>query len=116
LTDSIIKEEIKLNSDDKIVNKIVTNFNKSPFTKDALSEADYYIKSGYGQKTVTTINKEVKKKFPDRSFPPIDVSLNDKDIISYAYLAKAFQYPIKFTVNKNFSFKNTSVNGFRASN
>lgn len=98
-----------------MVNKIVTNFNKSPFKKDDLTEADYYIKSGYGQKTVTTINKEVKKKFPDRSFSDIEAKLNDKDIISYAYLAKAFQYPIKFTVSDNFSFKKSNIKGFRAS-
>lgn len=98
------------------MSKVVSNFNESPFTKKALTEADYYIKSGYGQKTVTTINKEVKKKFPNRSFPDIDVSLNDKDIISYAYLAKSFQYPTKFTVVKDFTFKNSSVKGFRAAN
>ncbi len=71
LTDNIIKDDIELNTDDKVVTKIVNNYNKSPFTKNALSEADYYIKSGYGQKTVTTINTEVKKKFPKRSFPDI---------------------------------------------
>ncbi len=71
LTDSIIKDDVELNTDDKVAKKIVENYNKSPFTKNALSEADYYIKSGYGQKTVTTINTEVKKKFPERSFPDI---------------------------------------------
>ena len=98
------------------MSKIVSNFNESPFTKEDLTEADYYIKSGYGQKTVTAINNEVKKKFPNRTFPDIDVSLDDKDIISYAYLAKSFQYPTKFTVVQDFSFKNSSVKGFRAAN
>ena len=47
-------------STDEVVQKIVENYNTCPFKKDDLSESDYYIKSGYGQKTVTAINKEVK--------------------------------------------------------
>lgn len=58
----------------------------------------------------------MKKKFPERSFPDIDATLGDNDIISYAYLAKAFQYPVKFKVVEDYSFKNVSVKGFRASN
>jgi len=58
----------------------------------------------------------VKKKFPKRSFPDIDETLQDQDIISYAYLAKSFEYPIKFKVIDDFLFQNTSVKGFRAAN
>lgn len=116
LSDNIVKEDVRLDSDDEIVNKIVDNFNQATFKKNDLSEADYYIKSGYGPKTVTQINTEVKKKFPSRTFPDIDVTLNDKDIISYAYLAKSFEYPTKFKVIDDFLFKNKSVKGFRASN
>jgi hypothetical protein len=53
LTDNIIKEDVQLTSQDKIVKKIVGNFNTCPFKRGDLSEEDFYIKSGYGQKTVT---------------------------------------------------------------
>ncbi len=56
LTDSIVKEDIKVDSDDKLAQKIVDNYNNCPFKKGDLAESSYYIKSGYGQKTVTQIN------------------------------------------------------------
>lgn len=77
LTDNITKSDIKLNSKDKIVSKLVDNFNTCPFKRGDLSETDYYIKSGYGAKTVNQINTEVKKKFPARSFQDIEASLNE---------------------------------------
>ena len=56
LTEKIIKQDVKLDSDDKLVQKIVSNYNTCPFKRDDLEESSYYIKSGYGQKTVTQIN------------------------------------------------------------
>lgn len=94
--------------------KIVGNYNTCPFKRGDLEESSYYIKSGYGQKTVTEINTEVKKKFPKKTFSDIEATLKDQDIISYAYLAKTFQYPVKFTTNDNFQFKSSSVKSFRA--
>lgn len=65
---------------------------------------------------MTAINSEVKKKFPERSFPDIEANLGEQDIIAYAYLAKNFQYPMQFKVDENFRFKNFTVKGFRTSN
>lgn len=48
LTDNVIKQDIKLDRDNDVVNKIVQNYNKSPFTKKDLSDQDYYVKSGFG--------------------------------------------------------------------
>jgi hypothetical protein len=56
LTDSIVKENVKLNSGDKLVQKIVDNYNNCPLNRGDLDESSYYIKSGYGQKTVNQIN------------------------------------------------------------
>jgi len=72
LSENIVKEKIKLDSDNKVVIKIEDNYNSCPFKKNDLSESDYYIKSGYGQKTVTQINSEVKNKFPNKTFSDID--------------------------------------------
>lgn len=93
---------------------MIENYNQSLFGKNDLSESDYYIKSGFGQNTVNTINSEVKQKFPNRTMPDLSFKLQDKDIVSYAYLAKSFQYPVKFDVKNNFLFKNSPVKGFRA--
>ncbi len=36
LTDNIIKEDVKLDSNDKLVQKIVSNYNNCPFKKSDL--------------------------------------------------------------------------------
>ena len=59
----------------EILNSI-QNLNHPNFTKNDISESSVYIKSGYGQQTLKTINKEVKKKFPEKSFQDLTYKLN----------------------------------------
>ena len=48
-----------------------------------------------GSDTQNLINEEVKKKFPDYSFPPLDFDM-DGGIISFAYLYKQLTFATKF--------------------
>lgn len=114
LSENIIKEKIKLATDDKTALEMVNKFNNPVFIKKDLDEESYYIKSGYGQKTVDVINKESKEKFPSKSFADLDIQLAPTDIISYAYFLKEVEYLVAFEENKSFIFDNQNVEGFYA--
>lgn len=62
------------------------------------------------------INKEVAKKFSEKTFPPLSFKLGQLDIISYAYLLKKIVFPTVFErrKHKTFKFKNTAVDSFYA--
>jgi len=115
LAENIISEDIKLNTEDKIALKMVEKLNNAPFFKNDLDEESYYIKSGYGQKTVDDINRESKKKFPSKSFSDLKMNLSPRDIISYAYFLKEVEYETEFEKD-NVSFNGQKVTGFIAEN
>jgi len=96
LKENILKEDVILDTKDKKALDLAKNLNKSIITKKILDEASYYVKSGYGQKTVDLINKESKEKFPQKSFWDLQITLKDKDIISYAYFYKKVEYKEPF--------------------
>jgi len=113
LTDNILKGKMQFATTDKIVLSMMDKFNNPVFTKKDLDEKSYYIKSGYGQKTVKLINKESKKKFPKKSFSDLKMELQPTDIISYAYFLKEVQYVTVFE-KKTVQFNGQSVEGFYA--
>jgi hypothetical protein len=115
LNDNILHGKLKLNTSDKIALQMVEKLNNPVFTKNDLDENSYYIKSGYGQKTVTIINKESRKKFPNKSFEDLDLQLAETDIISYAYFLKEVAYKNTFEKG-NTTFNDIKVKGFFASN
>jgi len=115
LSENIIEEEIKLNTDDKKALETTEKLNNSVFSKNDLDEFSYYIKSGYGQKTVDLINKESRQKFPDKSFKDLEVKLKNKDIIAYAYFLKQVEYLTQFS-EVQVKFKDENVEGFYAKN
>lgn len=115
LTENILHEKLKLDTSDPKALEMTTKFNNSPFTKQDLNEKSYYIKSGYGQKTVDLINKESKQKFPSKSFSDLEDKLNPADIIAYAYFLKEVEYQTEFTEDQ-LQFNNETVKGFKASN
>lgn len=115
LKDSIIKDPITLETTDSIALLMVDKLNNSPFTKDDMDAASYYIKSGFGQKTVDQINREVKKKFPDMTLGGVQTSLQPKDIISFAYFLKKVEYQAVFDT-MDVLFENQKVKGFFAAN
>ncbi len=114
LSENVIKEKIKLDTNDKVALEMTDKFNDPIFTKKDLDEASYYIKSGYGQKTIEEINIESKKKFPTKSFDDLDLDLEPQDIISYAYYLKEVQYLTTFEKTNSLMFNGKNVKGFTA--
>src|ERR1035437_9607192 len=112
LTDSVLKERLSLATDNKLALEMVAMCNKQAFTKNDLDNESYYIKSGLGPKTIAIINKEVKKKFPQKSFNNLNIMLQDTDIISYAYFKKDVAYLSAFSKPAYVMFKGKKVKGF----
>ena len=115
LSDNIVKQPVELDTQDPLALAMVKSLNNAPFSKNDLDAASYYVKSGYGQKTVAEINQESKAKFPDKSFDDLDVNLGDLDIISYAYFLKQVEYQVAFE-KKDVKFEGETVKGFYADN
>ncbi len=115
LAETIIKEPVQLNSQDEKVLSLVAKFNAPAVTTDDLDNKSYYVKSGYGQATVDTINKESKRKFPSKSFGDLNLHLGPQNIISYAYFLKEVEYPVAFeeTTVKflDLTYKGFSIDG-----
>jgi hypothetical protein len=80
LNESILHEKVKLKTNNKSALRMADQLNDAPFTKNDLDEKSYYIKSGYGQKTVDLINKESRAKFPEKSFNDLQLKFR-----SYGY-------------------------------
>jgi hypothetical protein len=115
LRDTIIKEPITLETSDSIALLMADKLNNTPFTKDDMDPASYYVKSGFGQKTVDLINTEVKKKFPDMTLGGVQTTLRPEDIISFAYFLKKVEYKTIFDT-MDVLFENQKVKGFHADN
>ncbi len=113
LNENILKEKLRLNTQDEVALQMVEALNNPVFTKNDLDEKSYYIKSGYGQKTVRLINEESKRKFPRKSFDDLTLDLKDTDIISYAYFLKETEYETEFTEGAVY-FDSVKVSGFFA--
>ncbi len=113
LNESILHEKLKLKTDDKIALRMADQLNDAPFTKNDLDEKSYYIKSGYGQKTVDLINKESGAKFPGKRFDDLKLKLGPTNIIAYAYFFKKVEYRTQFK-EKKVLFEKEMVNGFYA--
>ncbi|MBU1178436.1 hypothetical protein KJ903_04465, partial [Patescibacteria group bacterium] len=114
LGENIIKEDIKLDTDNEKALAMAEKFNQEKFSRSDMDEKSYYIKSGYGSETVSTINKEVKEKFPSKSFADLSIPLGARDIISYAYFLKEVAYPTEFKKGESV-FNDTKVWGFSTS-
>lgn len=113
LGENIIGGQPMLATKDKAALEIINSLNNAPFSKEDMDEESYYVKSGYGQETVDTINKESRKKFPTKSFADLDLTLADRDIISYAYFLKEVEYVTQFKEG-TVTFEGEVVPGFKA--
>ena len=83
------------NTDDPAALRIIDNFNNSSFDRHQIDDRSIYVKAGEGPATQNLINEEVKKKFPDYSFGPLNFDM-DGGIISFAYLYKKLTFATKF--------------------
>lgn len=115
LNENILHEKLQLKLDDSDTDtkRILNIFNKSEFTKDDLDDKSYYVKSGYGQKTIDLINREWKQKFRDKSFSDLSTQLDPTDIISFAYFLKEIEYKTPFDKDE-MRFLGIYVESFRA--
>ncbi len=95
---------------------MVNNLNSEIFTRNELSEDAYYVYSGYGQSAVNQINFDIKQRFPLRTLPDLNYTINDQDFISFAYLFKNFRFKAPFQAIDFFRFKNVTVPAFQTSN
>ncbi|QRN40684.1 MAG: hypothetical protein GKC53_00660 [Neisseriaceae bacterium] len=115
MSEHVIGAPIQVRSNLQQVQNRVNSYNHPVFTRNDISVDSFYIKSGYGQKTINLINREVKQKFPQKSLPDLKINLGDKDIISYAYLLKEVQYKTPFSVS-TLNFNGQTVQAFSATN
>jgi hypothetical protein len=113
LTENIVHEKIGLVTKDSLALATLNKMNNPVITKNDLDEPSYYIKSGFGQKTVDLINRESRKKFPNKSFSDLKEQLIDNDIIAYAYFLKKIKYLKRFAKD-DLDFNGTKVKGFKA--
>lgn len=100
LNENVINEKVQLKTEDKDALLTLQKLNNPTFTRNDLDEKSYYIKSGYGQKTIEAINSEVKTKFPEKSFGDLQLKLAVTDIIAYAYFLKQVEYLNPFKEDK----------------
>ena len=115
LNQNILHEPLRLSTNDKIALGMVGKLNNATFSNKDLDKSSYYVKSGYGQQTVETINKESRDKFPEKSFGDLMISLKPTDIIAYAYFLKKVEYMNAFK-EITVKFNNEDVKGFFAYN
>ncbi len=113
LAQNFAKGAIELDTKDEATLETLYKLNNPVFGKQDMDEQSYYVKSGYGQSTVQTINKECRKKFPTKSIADLKVELGERDIISYAYFLKEIEYMRAFNKHE-VMFKERPVEGFTA--
>lgn len=113
LCGSVIHAPLALRTDDPVAQKMVEAFNHPVCTTADLDEPGYYVKAGFGPRTVEAVNRECRAKFPEKSFPDLKISLGDQDILSYAYFYKKVAYLQPFS-RCNLRFEGTEVAGFEA--
>lgn len=113
LSQNIIEDEIRLDTEDPVALDMMEKLNNTHFSQNDLDEESYYVKSGYGQKTVDEINRESKKKFPSKSFEDLAFELQSQDVIAYAYFLKEVEYAEKFDEDTHY-FKDERVKTFYA--
>jgi len=113
LGENIVKAKIELDTQDEAALETLQKLNDPAVSKADIDEASYYVKSGYGQQTVDTINLECRAKFPQKIIPDLIYQLGDRDILSYAYLLKEVQYAVKFK-QQELRFDDEWVKGFAA--
>ncbi|MDD2230484.1 MAG: hypothetical protein PHY48_13855 [Candidatus Cloacimonetes bacterium] len=115
LIDSYTHNAIELKTSKQQVLEMLKKLNDPVFSKKDMDAASYYVKSGYGQKTLDTINKECRQQFPTKSIDDLQIQLSDRDIISYAYFLKEIEYQIAFS-KQDVRFNDELVKGFAANN
>lgn len=110
LRDNMIKQDIKLNGEDKLSNEL----NKKTFTKENINENSYLAMVGYNKDgIVEKVNKELKDKFGEEGTWQVESNLqNHDDILAYTFLEKKLDFEYSFEKIDNLEFNGTNVSGF----
>jgi len=111
LCENILGEKLILKSPDEKALHMAQKLNTGFFTRRDLDEASYYIKSGFGSRTVDLINTESRAKFPEKSLSDLKMQLAETEFIAYAYFLKQVEYPVQFQ-EINVRFEEEAVKGF----
>lgn len=113
LCQSVIHAPVELETDDTAALEMTACLNHPVCTSADLDAASYYVKAGFGPRTVQTINRECRAHFPHKTFGDLNADLREEDLISYAYFYKKVAYEVPFT-RQDMLFKGERVLGFEA--
>lgn len=114
LKDEVVKEDITLAGQPMMAKKL----NQSFFTKECLSENDYYVNYGFGREDIVNkINNDLVNKFGQYAPEKVIVNLRPDDLFIYAYLWKSLKFKYAFErLNNDILFhganSSTRVKGF----
>lgn len=116
LCEHVINAKIDISTDNSAGKALFKQFNKKKFTRKALSENDYFVKSGFGQETINQIREKLREKFQARTTDSLSaITLFPSDLICFSYLAKSFRHKVDFK-EIEMTFRSTPVKGFTIAN
>lgn len=113
LSQAVLRAPLTLQTDDAAALAMTECFNRPVCTTADLDAPSYYVKAGFGPKTLEAINRECRAKFPQKSFGDLRMELAADDMISYTYFLKKVAYETPFT-RCNMAFEGQKVAGFEA--
>lgn len=112
LCENVINAKIEISTDNSAGEALFEQLNKKKFTRKALSENDYFVKSGFGQNTIDQIREKLREKFQAKTTDSLSaITLLPSDLICFSYLAKNFRHKVDFK-EIEMTFKSTPVKGF----
>lgn len=112
LCDNVINAKVEIATNNSVGKTLFEQLNKRKFTRKALSENDYFVKSGFGQETVDQIRDKLREKFQARTTDSLSaITLLPSDLICFSYLTKNFRHKVDFK-EVEMTFKSTPVKGF----
>lgn len=116
LCENVINAKVKISTDNSAGKTLFEQFNKRKFSRKALSENNYFVKSGFGQETVDQIREKLREKFQARTTDSLSaISLLPSDLICFSYLSKNFRHKVDFK-EIEMTFRSTPVKGFTIAN
>lgn len=112
LCDNVINAKVEIATNNSVGKTLFEQLNKRKFTRKALSENDYFVKSGFGQETIDQIRDTLREKFQARTTDSLSaITLLPSDLICFSYLTKNFRHKVDFK-EVEMTFKSTPVKGF----
>ena len=112
LMDNHLGKSLQLMDSDPLGQELFDKFSAQNFINSLLSSEDYYARSGWGNACLEMIKQEMQAKFPGGPLALLDgLTIQENDLISFAYLYKAFTHLGSFEETEMY-FKQEKVLGF----